>query len=214
MMSCDAMSLHMERMVCWPVGTGVQDCPAGLAWAHEAWALSRGRPRVLGQIQMQSASSGLSGKWREMAGRPATAIWRAGWHFGNGCSMHLRQKQTRARRGSAPLPDLIFNTTFFFFPPSPPAFFIDPLALLSASGEERKHSKKPLFGFLSPPFLPCSSFWVSHSHPLNLAAFFSFSSDQGQPCCTFNLTKHSTQLLSFRSLLFFYSHNSPDIITG
>lgn len=114
MMSCDAMSLHMERMVCWPVGTRVQDCPAGLAWAHEAWALSRGRPRVLGQIQMQSASSGLSGKWREMAGRPATAIWRAGWHFGNGCSMHLRQKQTRARRGSAPLPDLIFNTTFFF----------------------------------------------------------------------------------------------------
>lgn len=70
-----------------------------------------------------------------------------------------------------PLCQTSFLTPLFF--PSPPALFIDPSALLTASGEERKHSKTPLFLFSSSP--PFPFFWVSHPF-LNPTAFPSFFS--------------------------------------
>lgn len=70
------MNLHMERVVCWPVGAGVRDCPASLAWAHEAWALPGGGLAVERQLwaQWEVAGDGWQAGDGHMEGR--LALWQ------------------------------------------------------------------------------------------------------------------------------------------
>lgn len=216
-MSCNATNLHMERVVCWPVGTGVRDCPASLAWAHEAWALPGGGLGHWDRFSCRApalGSVGSGGRW--LAGRR----WPYGGQVGTlAVTTACTCSRTKLVPGLAPpLCQTSFLTLLLVSSNITYRICINPSALLISSEEEHKHSKKPLFflpSSFSPPFL-----FLGLSLHLNPVTFFSFPSDRIWPRCSVDLTKPVTHELFFFpspypficSDFFPQAHNSPVII--
>lgn len=178
-MSCDDTSLHMERMVCWPVGTRVQDCPAGLAWAHEAWALPGGglghwdrfrrRAPALGSVG--SGGRWLAGRRRPYGGQVGTLA------AATACTC----SRSKLMPGVAPPLSQTSFLTQLFFPHHPLHSLLTHQHCSQPIGRNANTARSLLSFFF---FL-----FLGLSHVLNCVRFSYFSSDLNWPCCIFDVTK-------------------------